>query len=844
MNTAEAQRHTLGAWIQERRKYLRLSQAVLAGKVGRTTDLISKIERGQRGVSPQLTPRLIQAFDLNEEERAGFARLVQEAHGEILMDHPPPLPVAVNIAPPAGLPTPNTALIGREAEIKKGVARLRETQTRLLSLTGPPGVGKTRIGIEIARQLLDDFKDGVRLVQLASLPPGMGIAQTLFQHMVAAQPGETGTPAQLLHILAQALTGRRFLLVLDNFEHVATAENLQTVSDLLAASKNLKILVTSRSALFIRAEVQHSVAPLALAGGQRVNTLENLTRLAMQPVVRLLIDRAEAVNPGFVFSLANAKSVYNLCLLTEGIPLVIELLAARLRLLSPKELLAQVSATDAPVEFLLELTGPRDVPERQHSLARAIAWSFGLLDAEEQQLLMKLAVFAGGFTLQAAIDVCDARWPVVEALIMHSLLQTQHAKLGDSLRDLADSDDPAARETRYYMLESIRAYANSRLIASGQLSTVRRRQAIHILDEVTVATTAMSNSAQADRRLHRDLDNVRAALRWTHAPEGDVDLAVRLTQQLAHWWWLHGYADERQHWLERSLNLLGFETPPKVDEARPPSGQPGAITLSPAHKRAMLYLAGHLYMNVGPAGLLAGVTAALTRLLADPAAANEAPARLMLLRALLRWRSEHAPGDPEIQRHEKQLFLLGKELSDPAQQARLWNAIGAAARNRGDDRKAHALITKARKIYEQLGDEQNWTYQVLNLAVIEHFTNDETLRNRERSVFDVRAALRVCLKFHNIFGIAMSLFALSTIAATQHQWERCVTLYYAAEQIRAQHHFVNGRLDLILITNGQTAARAALSHAAFDKARLAGDRLPLSEIVAIVLPGDTPQANH
>jgi DNA-binding SARP family transcriptional activator len=304
----------------------------------------------------------------------------------------PPSRARLKSRRPSNLPVPPTPLLGREEELARAQERLRRPEVRLLTLTGPGGTGKTRLALQLATDLLDDFENGVSLVELASLrDPDLivsAIAQALGVREKEDQP--------LLHRLKTHLQEKQLLLLLDNFEHLLAAAPV--VAELLAAAPGLKVLVTSRAVLRLRGEHEFPVPPLAVPDLKRLPAFEALSQYA---AVALFIQRAVAVRPGFRVTNANAPSVAEICHQLDGLPLAIELAAARIKLFSPEALLPQLER-----RLTLLVGGARDLPERQQTLRDAIQWSYDLLTEGEQQLFQGLSIFAGGFTLAAAEAVC------------------------------------------------------------------------------------------------------------------------------------------------------------------------------------------------------------------------------------------------------------------------------------------------------------------------------------------------------------------------------------------------------------------------------------------------------
>lgn len=433
------------------------------------------------------------------------------------------------------LPVPPTALIGRESEVKTLIQRLRREEVRLVTLTGAGGTGKTRLGIQVAFELRDRFAGGVCFVSLAPLHEAALVLPTIAQAL-GIQDGEGHA---LFARLAAALQPQPVLLVLDNFEQVVGAA--AQVAELLMACPHLKVLVTSREVLHVRAEHAFVVPPLAVPDPAHLPALAALARL---PSVALLLQRAQAVKPEFELTMTNARAVAAICVHLDGLPLAIELAAARLKLLSPAALLARLG------QRLAVLTsGARDVPPRQQTLRDTIAWSYHLLDAWEQRLFRWLSVFVGGWTLQAAEAVCaqagvggehvfEGMTSLVDKSLLHRLEPTGE-----------DHEEPSLR-----MLETIREYGHEALIAHGEGAMARQAHAEYFCRVAAEAESALQGPQLVPwlERLARAHDNLRAALRWACESE-QTAMALRLGTALERFWVIRGHRTEGLALLERAL---------------------------------------------------------------------------------------------------------------------------------------------------------------------------------------------------------------------------------------------------------------------------------------------------
>ncbi len=433
------------------------------------------------------------------------------------------------------LPVQPTPLIGREHEVATIGQLLHREDVRLVTLTGPGGTGKTRLGIEVASELRDVFVEGVFFVSLAPINDPMLVMPTIAQALGIRDRAEQPLSARLAEMLYQ----RRVLLLLDNFEQVVGAA--AQVADLLTSCPSLKVLVTSREVLHVRAEHEFAVPPLELPDPAHIS---ELAALARAPSVALFLQRAQAVKPEFQLTTTNAGAVAEICVRLDGLPLAIELAAARMKLLSPQALLARLGRR------LAMLTGgARDVPTRQQTLRNTIEWSYQLLNTWEQRLFRRLSIFAGGCTLQAAEAVCTA--PDEE---VGQVLDGVASLVDKSLLQRMEQTGEASEESRLLMLETIREYGLEALTASGEGAVARQAHADYFLQLAEEAELALKGPLLVAwlERLERENDNLRAALQWA-LEGGRAEMALRLGIALERVWVVRGHRNEGLAFLERAL---------------------------------------------------------------------------------------------------------------------------------------------------------------------------------------------------------------------------------------------------------------------------------------------------
>lgn len=496
-----------GAWLRSRRLARRWTQEELARRLGYDVSYVRKVEWGERRPSDALKVRLAQVLGVPVSG----------------------LPSAVPPTPPRPLPETATPLVDREEALGALVA-LFDTGSRLVTITGGPGIGKTRLALAVATHYDARLAGGARFVPLTSVAGAGGVASAVADALGTARPAGD----HQLGRLADGLRDLEVLLVLDNFEHVVEAAPM--VAELLAGLPSLRVLATSRQALELRAETQYALAPLRLPDAPT----ETPERLAGVPSVALFVARARKVAPSFALDRANAAEVAEICARVQGIPLAIEMAAGAMRFLTPKALLDQLGhGLDLPV------TGPRDAPQHHRTLRAAISWSYELLGPHQKTLLSRLAVFAEGCLLAAADAVC--RSPE------DSFLDARMGLLGLAAKSLVDPVKGDAGSTRFVMLETVRAFALEQLTAAGDLQRFQARHAAWCLELAESSEQGLTGPEQTATlaALEAEHANLRAAIRWSLG--NDPAVATRLCAALWRFWWIRGYLTEGRRWLGEAL---------------------------------------------------------------------------------------------------------------------------------------------------------------------------------------------------------------------------------------------------------------------------------------------------
>lgn len=543
---------SFGERLRILRQAAQLTQDDLAEQAGLSTNGVSALERGtRRRPHPHTVRSLAEALRLSDSERDwliaplrsdgaggggqtrtdGLTRTGDQAEAS---DQAEAGDRAGEAASPArGLPAPLTPLVGRDAELAGVLAIITRRDCRLLSLTGPGGVGKTRLAVEVAERAAPNFADGVAFVPLAPVSDPTAVPAAIARELGLRELGSaTSDPEAAAAALVEQLRTLELLLVLDNFEQLLDAA--PTVATLLAGAPGLSVLVTSRAALRVRGEQERGVPPLSLPPSTQAAVP---AEVSASPAGELFLARARAVLPSFELTETTAGDVAAICWRLAGLPLALELAAANLTLLSPADLLQRLDQA-------LSTGWTRDLPARQRGLRTTLDWSYQLLDPAARALLPRLAAFAGGFGLDAAEAVAVGKLPPREVLpALRSLVEHSFVTV----------ERDAQSRVRYGMLEPIRQYAES-LLAEADRPAVLAAHARYYLALVEEAGPALQTGAQVEwlGRLEREDGNIRRAI--SHSLDaGDADTAARMCWSMWLAWWMRGGDQQGQEWVEAAL---------------------------------------------------------------------------------------------------------------------------------------------------------------------------------------------------------------------------------------------------------------------------------------------------
>ena len=518
---------SFGEWLKRARKAKGLTQEQLASQVNCSVSALRKIESEERRASVQLVDLFADIFNIPLDDRKSFLKF---ARGDLQVDSEQFVGetfVSVASSRRSNLPSPTTSIIGREQEIAAVCVYLLKDDIRLVTLIGPPGIGKTRLSLESARNVFSDFPDGVFFVELAPLENSSLVAPAILQVFGFMETKNQSITEQIIN----GVGDKKMLLVLDNFEHLIDGA-VSLVSDLLSACSRLKIMTTSRESLRISGEWTYSVPTLPIP--KAISSIDMET-VSMFPALALFAERAHAVRSDFMLTADNIQAVSSICMQLDGLPLAIELIAARIRLMSPQSLLERLND-----QFVLSANGMRADSVRQKTLENSIGWSYKMLSPEEQSLFAYLSVFAGGFTLEAVETIFSE-------LFTNKPVRDLIALLLDKSLIRSGLDERGG--IRYDVLVTIRQFALNCLRLAGEESKVRDLHLDYFLDLAEKA----DKEAHGPNQIHwmdlldNELDNFRAALNWCLS-SGKTQYGLQLFAALAWTWNVRWLPSEARNW--------------------------------------------------------------------------------------------------------------------------------------------------------------------------------------------------------------------------------------------------------------------------------------------------------
>ncbi len=709
------EQHSFGYWLRLKRKALDLTREALADRVGCSVSTIRKLEDEERSPSAQIAELLAEIFKIPTTERTAFLRFARGDWRSVPSSRDEEAPwrastQALPQQPRSNLPATFTSLIGRDKDIAAVQDYMTNPDIRLVTLIGAPGIGKTRLSIASASKSLAEFSDGVFFVALAPLDQPSLIPSATLQALGYIEKNNLSPEERLI----EGIANKRMLLVLDNCEHLIE-DVARLASSLLTACSRLKILTTSREALQILGEWLYSVPALDMPKEYSIVDVETISEF---PALVLFAERARAARSDFALNAENIPAVAAICAQLDGLPLAIELIAARVKTFSLEQIAARLGD-----RFALLTSGSRIAPSRQQTLRATLDWSYELLTETERELFRQLSVFVGGFTLEAleSVALLDSNRSILDAL----------SRLVDKSLLLVEQQD----QPRYRFLEPIRQYARDKLNETRESNLIQDRHLNYYLRVAEEAEPYLFRAGQQDwkNRLELDHDNLRVALAWSLESD-QIEAGLKLAGALAWFWHSKGHLSEGNLWLEKILasgsGTQGKERAKALRASSILSTDTGDYIRARAFAESSIKLYREIGDNRGAGLVLVDLGGSLHRAGREDEAIESLEESLRLLRATgERWEIAYALvwlGDTQFRMGDieraatnwEESLRLTQEWGDHFVMAWSLGGLADVTRVRGDYKRATGMFKESLSLYQSSGDKHGPPYSLEALGLV------------------------------------------------------------------------------------------------------------------------------